>query len=93
MNPLKESLATTDTVTVTLNHKMRSPGKVRSPLKPPIKEPEKKNEGGHHRHNSELRNTVSGKVPLSTNFKRDLLLKSHSKLIEVLSLAISLVAE
>jgi hypothetical protein len=32
-------------------------------------------------------------VPLSNNFKRDLLLKSHSKLIEVMSLGISLVAE
>lgn len=48
---------------------------------------------GHQRHNSELRNTISTRVPLSNNFKRDLLLKSHSKLIEVMSLGISLVGE
>jgi hypothetical protein len=48
---------------------------------------------GHQRHNSELRNTISTRTPLGNNFKRDLLLKSHAKLIEVLSLGISLVAE
>lgn len=70
-NPLKESLATTEASSLTPSFLHKNTHK----------NEEKKHEITHTRHISELRNTVSAKVPLGNNFKRDLLLKSHSKLI------------